>query len=163
MDKNITPNDAAEIRKARANSIIKDYAFRSSLTGLIPIPGVDMIGLIGVQRLMLLRLSRLYGVPFKKNLASISLSTLTSGVAVRTATPLLGSMFKLIPGIGTLAGGASVAALSSASTYAVGRVFQQHYENGGTLEDFNPEEVKEHFEEQLVKATEESNNENDER
>ncbi len=79
---------------------------------------------------MLLRLSRLYGVPFKKNLASISLSTLTSGVTLTTATPLVGSMFKLIPGIGTVAGGASVAALSSASTYAVGKIFLQHFENG---------------------------------
>lgn len=138
----------------QADKIIKDYAFRSSLTGLIPIPLLDTVGLVGVQRVMLLRLSRLYHVPFKKNLAGISLSTLTSGITTNMATPLVGSMLKLIPGIGTVAGGASVAALSSASTYAVGKVFQQHFENGGTLEDFSPEAAKQEFEEQLVKAKE---------
>lgn len=137
----------------QADKIIKNYALRSSLTGFVPIPLLDTVGLISVQRIMLLKLSQLYQVPFKKNLASISLSTLTNGITTKIATPVVGSLLKLIPGIGTVAGGASVAALSGASTYAVGKVFQQHFENGGTLEDFNPEAAKQHFEEQLVKST----------
>lgn len=139
----------SQVLAQRAEQLIKDYAFGSSLTGLIPIPLLDTIGLIGVQRVMLMRLSKLYGVPFSKHLAKAWISTLMTGLAPKAATPLVGSMLKLIPGIGTLAGGATTAALGGASTYAVGKVFQQHFEQGGTLEDFDPDKVKGSFAEAL--------------
>ncbi|WMP19420.1 YcjF family protein [Thiothrix lacustris] len=130
----------------QADQLIKSYAFRSSLAGFIPIPLLDTLGLIGVQRLMLFRLSGLYGIPFSKNLAKAWLTTLMSGVASTAATPMLGStLLKFIPGIGSLAGSTGMAALGSASTYAVGKVFQQHFENGGTLENFNPVAAKDTF------------------
>ncbi|CAA6828305.1 MAG: Unknown protein [uncultured Thiotrichaceae bacterium] len=127
----------------KADKLIKDYAFRSSLTGFIPVPFIDTVGLISVQRLMLMRLSKLYGVPFSKHLAKAGLTTLMSGLASKAASPLVGSALKMIPGVGTLAGGASMAAMGGASTYAVGKVFQQHFEKGGTLEDFDPGKAKE--------------------
>ncbi len=55
----------------------------------------------------------------------------------------------MIPGIGTLVGGTSMAVMGGAATYAVGKVFQQHFENGGTLENFDPEKAKETFEAKL--------------
>ena len=39
-------------------------------------------------------------------------------------------------------------AFSGAVTYAIGKVFVQHFEMGGTLLDFNPEKVKKYFREQ---------------
>lgn len=137
----------------QAEQLIKDYAFGSSLTGLIPIPFLDTVGLIGVQRVMLMRLSKLYDIPFSKHLAKAWISTLMTGLAPKAATPLVGSMLKLIPGIGTLAGGATTAALGGASTYAVGKVFQQHFEQGGTLENFDPDKVKGSFAEALQQGT----------
>lgn len=139
-------------RARNADKIIHDYTVRSGMTGFIPIPLVDTLSLIGVQRLMLYRLSKLYGVPFKKNVAKIALTTLMGGAASTMASPVLGSMIKLIPGVGSLAGGASMAALGSAATYAVGKVFQQHFENGGTLDDFDPEKSREIFDEKLEKG-----------
>lgn len=124
----------------QAESLIRDYAFGSSLTGFIPVPFLDTLGLIGVQRLMLLKLSRLYGVPFSKHLVTIALTTLASVMTTKVATPLVGSLLKMIPGIGTLLGGVSMAALGGASTYAVGKVFQKHFSTGGTIEDFDPEQ-----------------------
>lgn len=139
----------------QADQLIKSYAFGSSLAGFIPIPLLDTIGLIGVQRLMLWRLSKLYDIPFSKNLAKAWLTTLMSGVASSAASPMVGStLLKVIPGIGTLAGSTGMAALGSASTYAVGKVFQQHFENGGTLENFDPSAVKESFDAELEHAKE---------
>lgn len=138
----------------KADKLIRDYAFSSGLVGLVPLPLLDTLSLIGVQRFMLFRLSRLYGVPFKKNLSKIALTTSTSGITATTTSPLLSSLFKLVPGVGSLAGGASMAAMGSASTYAVGKVFQQHFEKGGTLEDFDPEQAKEVFEAELAKGQE---------
>ncbi len=136
----------------KADKLIKKYAFGSSLTGFIPIPLVDMLGLMGAQRVMLIQLSKLYGMSLSKNMAKIWLTTLMGGVASRAVSPIVGGMFKMIPGIGTLIGGASMAALGGAATYAVGKVFQQHFENGGTLENFDPEKAKETFEAKLEKG-----------
>ena len=39
----------------------------------------------------------------------------------------------------------SRAAIAAASTYAVGLVFLQHFESGGTFLSFQPGQVREHF------------------
>ena len=101
----------------QADKLIQDYAFGSSLTGFIPIPMVDTFTLISVQRLMLMQMSKLYGIPFSRHLAKAWLSTLMGGIAPKMATPMVGSFLKLIPGIGTLVGGATTAALGGASTH----------------------------------------------
>lgn len=139
-------------KKLRADKIIKDYSYGSSLTGFIPIPFVDTIGLIGVQRLMIYKLSKVYNVPYSKELTKIWISTLMSGLTTSAVSPLLGSAVKLIPGIGTLAGGTTMAVLGSSSTYAIGKVFQQHFEKGGTLDNFNPETAKEALYQELEKG-----------
>ena len=126
----------------QAEKIIKDYAFGSSLTGLIPVPLLDTMGLMGVQRLMLMQLAKLYGVPFSKHLAKAWLSTLMTGLAPKAAAPTIGSLIKMVPGIGTVAGGMTTATLGGASTYAIGKVFQQHFKQGGTLENFNHQQAK---------------------
>lgn len=121
----------------QADKIIKKYAFGSSLAGFIPVSILDVIVLVYVQRIMLYRLSKLYGIPFKRNLVRVWITTLTSGVASEA-----GSVLKVFPGVGTLVGGAGMATLGVASTYAVGKVFQKHFEKGGTLEDFDPEKSR---------------------
>lgn len=152
MDNN--PTNTSEKLSQQADRLIRDYAFGSSLTGFIPVPLVDTLGLMGVQRYMLFRLSRLYKVPFRKNMAKIALTTLTSGLTANAARPMVGSVLKLIPGVGSMLGGASMAVLGSASTYAVGKVFQQHFEEGGTLENFDPQQAKKQFETELEKGRE---------
>jgi len=46
------------------------------------------------------------------------------------------SGLKFIPKIGTVLGGISTSTIGAASTYAVGQVFMQHFDQGGTLLDF---------------------------
>lgn len=137
----------------KADQLIKKYAFRSSLTGFIPIPLIDTLGLIGVQQIMLYSLAKLYDIPYSKARAKTRIAGLTSGLTT-VASPMLGSALKLIPGVGTLVGGASMAALGAASTYAVGKVFQQHFEEGGNLDDFDPKAAKETFDTEFEKGKE---------
>jgi uncharacterized protein (DUF697 family) len=136
----------------KADQLIRKYAFRSSITGFIPIPVVDVIGLIGIQQMMLYYLAGLYNIPYSKAIAKTRIVGLTSGLTTRLASPMLGSALKLIPGVGTLIGGTSMAMLGGASTYAVGKVFQNHFEEGGTLDDFNPKMAKNSFEAELEKG-----------
>jgi len=136
----------------KADQLIRKYAFRSSITGFIPIPIVDILGLIGIQQLMLYYLAKLYDIPYSKARAKTRITGLTSGLTARLASPMLGSALKLIPGVGTVMGGASMAMLGGASTYAVGKVFQKHFEAGGTLEDFDPKMAKDSFKVELEKG-----------
>jgi uncharacterized protein (DUF697 family) len=140
----------------QADRLIVKYGYSSSLTGFIPVPMLDIVGLMSVQRIMLYRMSVLYSVPFKKNLAKALLTTLTGSLASGAAAPIAGSALKVIPGVGTLVGGAGMATLGGASTYAIGRVFKQHFEKGGTLEDFDPEKVEDELEAELKKGKESS-------
>ena len=139
-------------KKEKADKLITDFAYGSSLTGFIPIPIIDTIGLIGVQRMMIYKLSKVYNIPYSKELAKVWISTLMTGLTSTAATPVLSSAVKLIPGIGTYAGGTSMAVLGSSSTYAIGKVFQQHFEKGGTLADFDPERVKEELQQAQKKG-----------
>jgi hypothetical protein len=41
---------------------------------------------------------------------------------------------------------------AGAATYAIGKVFIQHFEAGGTLLDFEPAKVREHFRQQFEKG-----------
>ena len=52
---------------------------------------------------------------------------------------------KSIPFVGTIAGALLVPSLASAATIALGRVFTQHFETGGTLLDLNAEKLRAHF------------------
>lgn len=147
----------------KADRLITKYAYSSSLTGFIPVPVLDIIGLMSVQRIMLYRMSVLYDVPFQKHLAKALLSTLMGSLASGAAAPIAGSALKLIPGVGTLVGGAGMATLGGASTYAIGKVFKQHFEEGGTLQDFDPDKVEVELEMELEegkKLTKEKTNNN---
>ena len=138
-------------RSKKAEKLIKKYAFGSGVFGYLPVPVVDALGIMTLQRKMLFHLARVYQVPFSRSLAKDLLKTLAGGIASQTAIPMA---IKMVPGINILFGSTSMAAMGSASTYAVGKVFKKHFEEGGTLDDFDPVEEKEIFEAELKKGVE---------
>jgi uncharacterized protein (DUF697 family) len=116
-------------------------------TGFIPIPFVDQIALMGIQRKMLQELTKLYELPFSKDISQtiirMLLNTLLSSQMIKG---VFGNFMKFIPVIGTAVGGLSVSVFNSASTYAIGQVFIQHFESGGTLLSFKPEKMQKDLE-----------------
>jgi uncharacterized protein (DUF697 family) len=140
------PQSKDDLITIKANMLIKKHAFSSGVFGYVPFPIVDALGIMAVQRKMLSRLAKNYKVPYSQSLAKSLLKTMAGGIAAKATIPVA---IKMIPGIGVLFGSTGMAAIGSASTYAVGKVFQQHFEGGGTLEDFNAEQKKEKFETEL--------------
>jgi uncharacterized protein (DUF697 family) len=130
-----------------ANQIVKNYTVASMGTGLIPIPFLDQIALMGVQRKMLYELTQLYDLPFSKDVGEsilrMLLKTLLSSNLIKG---VFGHLSKFIPIIGTTVGGLSVSVFNSASTYAIGQVFIQHFESGGTLLTFKPKKMQKELE-----------------
>jgi len=53
------------------------------------------------------------------------------------------SLLKGLPGVGTLIGAVTMPAFSAGATYAIGKLFIQHFASGGTLLDFNPPDYRE--------------------
>lgn len=129
-----------EEQEAKATVLVTRYIWWSVGAGCIPLPYVDLATVSGIQVKMLYELSKLYGVEFRKNRVKSLVAALVGGLA-----PGIGSTFKLLPGIGTLVGNLAVPVFAGASTYAVGKVFIQHFEAGGTFLDMDPTAVREYF------------------
>lgn len=139
-----------ETREAQALDLVKRYANWSIVPGLLPTPVLDIALLIGIQLRMLSQLSKLYGVPFSKNLGkSIISSLLGSVIPTKFGFGYTGFFIKTIPVIGGILNIAFMPAFAWASTYAIGKVFLQHFESGGTLLTFDPDAVREHYRQEL--------------
>jgi len=126
-----------------ADLIVKKYTIASMGTGLIPIPFVDQIALMGVQNKMLSELTQIYKLPFSKDIGqSILKVLLTTLLSTNSLKVVLSHFLKFVPVIGTTIGGLSISMFNGASTYAIGQVFIQHFESGGTLLSFEPKKMQ---------------------
>ncbi len=135
-----------EEKNNSAQKLVKNYMWFSMGAGLIPVPFLDLATISGVQLKMLCDLTNMYNIPFSENKGkSIVTALLGSVVPNSLVGSSVGSLLKMIPVIGTIMGGISLSIFAGAATYAIGKVFIQHYEAGGTLLDFNPAEMNEFF------------------
>jgi uncharacterized protein (DUF697 family) len=118
--------------------------------GLIPVPWVDLAAVAAVQLKVLAEISKIYGVPFQESRGKAVISSLVGFVLPHAmAFGAVGSLLKAIPVVGVLAGAPAMALFCGAYTWALGNVFIQHFESGGTFLNFKPEEVKEYFKTQF--------------
>lgn len=141
-----------EARIAQAREMIHKRVMAAAGVGLVPIPIVDLAGLTGIQLEMLSRLSKMYNIPFRKDIGKSLIGSLLGSALPVWALPPAASLIKAIPIIGQTTGAVSMSILGGAATYAIGQVFLQHFESGGTFLDFYPESVKEYFAEQFKKG-----------
>ena len=134
-----------ELREIKAAKIVKRYMLWSMGAGLIPLPLVDVGVLAAVQLKMLATLSRFYQVPFCRNAVKSVIATLLGFITTNSLRgSVVTSFLKSLPGVGFL-GSVSMPIYSGATTYAIGKIFVQHFESGGTFLTFRPYKVKEHF------------------
>ncbi len=125
---------------------VKRYMWWTGGASLIPVPWVDLAAVAGVELKMLADLSKIYGIPFERSRGKAAIASLIGFVLPHAlAYGAIGSALKAVPVVGALAGAPAMAMFTAAYTWAVGNVFIQHFEAGGTFLDFEPEKVKEHF------------------
>lgn len=133
-----------QIRDARGEEIIHQHMLGAMGLGLLPFPAIDAMAITGVQVNMLRTLATLHGVEFANIQIFYSIvGSLTAGLGLPLAlAPAVVSIFKVVPGLGTLGGLVSMPLVAGATTYALGRVFAQHFESGGTLLTFDALKVR---------------------
>lgn len=130
-------------RSEQASKLVDRFSVWSGVAGLLPIPVVDLVVVAGLQLQMLRRISQIYEVPFSENRGKALITTLL-GAAIPTSSGLgMADALKAIPVVGTLISACVTPVLAAGATYAIGRVFIQHFASGGNLLDFNPPDYKE--------------------
>lgn len=142
----------ASTRADTALAVVKAHLPWAAAAGVLPLPGIDLAAIVGTQLRMLAKMAEIYGISFREQAAKSIVATLMATVLENTVAGGLGSLLKLVPGIGTVLGVAALPALASAGTYAVGKVFITHFEAGGTFLDLDPQKVRQHFHAEFVRA-----------
>ena len=144
-----TMSEPNKERLTAADMIIRNHVIWSMGAGMIPILVADIFAVSALQLDMIRQLSRVYGVDFQETQGKAIVTSLTSSTLARIGA---GSIIKLIPGIGSFLGGATVSAFAGASTYALGEVFKKHFESGGTILDFDPDRLRKYYKEKFEKG-----------
>jgi uncharacterized protein (DUF697 family) len=141
-----------EGREERLEKLSKHHILASMGVGLVPLPLVDMAALMGIQLNLIRKLSAEYGILFKQDLGKSIISSLLGGILPMTVGIGIASLIKFIPLIGYTTAAVTMPVMTGASTYAIYKVFVQHFEAGGTFLDLDPAKVKAYFSEQFAKG-----------
>lgn len=144
VTKEPTPQPPVDHLQA-AEALVRKNVYISAGVGVLPIPFLDLAALTGIQLNMLYQLSKIYEVPFNREVTKSIIGTLVGGSGAAILTRPAWSLLKSIPMVGWAVGGFTLSILGGASTYALGKVFIQHFESGGTFLTFDPQAVRAHY------------------
>ncbi|MGB1014192.1 MAG: DUF697 domain-containing protein [Nannocystaceae bacterium] len=142
-----------------AREIVSVAERKAFAWGLFPAPLVDVAAVSTLQLRMIRDLANLYGIPYKRSVARSIVVTLVGGFLPTT----LGSIFaysivKRISWFGPLVGAAVIPSSVGGATRLIGILMTQHFELGGTLEDFDlqtiPKGLRRHVASQAQAANE---------
>ena len=136
-------------KEMQADNIIRNHVIWSMGAGFIPVLIADIFAVSALQLDMIRQMCRVYDVDFQETQGKAVVTSLTSTTLARLGA---GSVVKLIPGLGSMLGGATVSAFAGASTFALGEVFKKHFESGGTILDFDPDRLRKYYKEKFEKG-----------
>lgn len=140
-------------KAAQAEAIVNNHIAWATGAGLIPFPLFDLAAIVGVQLKMLKEMSELYGVEFRENRVKSIVASLFTGVgSTSVAVASVGTVAKLVPGIGSILGVVTLPVVAGAFTYAIGKIFIQHFESGGTFLTFDSLDAKSGFQREFEKG-----------
>jgi uncharacterized protein (DUF697 family) len=139
-------------RQPLALEVVKRHVVYAAAIGLVPIPIVNAAGVAGVGIKMLHNLGKVYDVPFRQDRVKSIVSSLVGGAVSTEIGVGAAGLVKGWPLVGGALGIVAVPVFGGATVYAIGKVFIQHFESGGTFLDFDPEKVKQYFKDQYQRA-----------
>lgn len=138
-----------------ADKIVYDHVALAMASGFIPVPILDLAGLGGIQLKMIHKLGALHAEhpeseqhttnPFPDNMGKAAAMAAVTTLSTPGMAAIGSSLLKAIPFVGPIVGSFTFHGYAAASTYALGKVFHQHFYDGGTLEDFEAGKFKDVF------------------
>lgn len=113
-----------ELKRKNAQKIVIAAAAGAAAIGAVPIPFSDAALLVPEQIGMLAGITVAFGIPVDKaSLAAILSATIGTGGATLLGKTIVTNLIKLIPGAGSIVGGAISAATAAALTSALGEAY----------------------------------------
>jgi len=144
-----------EVPEEETDKIIRHHVWASAGVAMIPLPLADFAGLTVIQLNLIRKLADRFNVPFLKGAVKNILSAIVgSAVPATVSSPLAASLMKFFPIAGQGIGVATMPVIAGASTYAVGKVFVQHFASGGTFLTFDPKKVRAYYSEMFEEGKE---------
>lgn len=110
------------LKRTQAEKVIPKYVAGAGVIGATPIPFSDAPLLISGQLAMFAEITSIYGV---RNMNNLGKGVISQVVIGQLGKSLAGSLIKLIPGVGTIVGGAINATVASSITYALGKAISE--------------------------------------
>jgi uncharacterized protein (DUF697 family) len=109
-------------KAAAAEKAVTRATAAATAAGFTPIPLADAAILVPIQISMMARIASIYDIPMERaTVAALATTTVTTQAGRTAATGLL----KLVPGIGTLTGGAITGGVAGSITFAVGHAWHR--------------------------------------
>ena len=141
-----------ELRVKSITKIIKTAAAAAGAAAAIPLPFSDAIALAPIQIGMIAKISRTFGLSpdaaFLKTLVASTIGVLGATLIGRT---IVSGILKLIPGIGSVAGGTISAATAATITTIMGKAYYAALNYlADNYEEISPELLADTFKEQLL-------------
>lgn len=133
------PNDSHRT----ARQIVRNYVIIVAIVGAFPSPFVSGMAVKVLQTRMLYLLCKAYKVSFSENLAKGIILVIAAGLVGAGFSRALSLAIPRGSPLGIATHSAAMAIGSGAETYAVGYIVRRHFENGGTLENFDHNVPKE--------------------
>jgi uncharacterized protein (DUF697 family)/predicted GTPase len=113
-----------DLKKRHARMIVAGAAASAAGIGAAPIPFADAALIVPIQVGMVAGISATFGLSLSEGfLSSLVASTLTGTGATITGRAIVSGLFKLVPGVGSLIGGAISATTAAAVTTAFGEAY----------------------------------------
>jgi uncharacterized protein (DUF697 family) len=143
----------------QAGPIIRRYMLLAMGCGLIPSAVVDMAAVTALEVQMIHELAHEYAMAFPRSLVGYKiLISILGSIGPVYLSNRLKSTVKLIPAVGHAASASLLVIVNGASMYAVGKVFQRHFESGGVFLSMDNALVRRFFKEKYEEGRELASN-----
>ncbi|MEM9888049.1 MAG: DUF697 domain-containing protein [Bacteroidota bacterium] len=137
-------------RSKHADTVIRNHVVFSMGASFIPVFALDFLAVGATQLDMIRQLCKVYEIDFQETQGKAIVSALTGPMLARAGAK---GLIKMVPILGQVAS-IPLSVSAGASTYALGEVFKRHFENGGTILDFDVERLKKVYQEKFEKGKE---------
>ncbi|MFK7931869.1 MAG: DUF697 domain-containing protein [Saprospiraceae bacterium] len=136
-------------RAAAGDAIIRNHALLAAGGGLIPVPGLDVAAVTGIQINMIRRLSELYGLPFEVQDVRTILSCVAATGLGKLVSYAVNSYTTLFEEFGSFSDNLTNGLVSGAITFGTGEIIQTHFEHGGTMGDLDYMDFIDYYQEKI--------------
>jgi hypothetical protein len=130
----------------RADNCIKNHVIAAMGIGLIPSAMINLAGITGIEIKMIRDLALIYRFPVPHQMVAYKvLISLIGSIGPVYFSTRMHSALKGVPLVGHAVYVGLLSVTGGAAVYAVGKIFQKHYESGGTFLSRDNSLIREYF------------------